>query len=296
MSFLNVDSCTDNCACLHLSDFRISYSQTASTMTHHRVELMQRIDDSFDLLNSFTLSISQFLDIFFFSRNELMKRRIQETDSNRVTFQSFIQFFEVSLLFRKNLSQSCFSFFYCFSTDHFTECIDSVTFKEHMLCTAKTNTFCTQLTSFFSICRSICVCTNFHSSVFVSPSHDSSEFTCDCSVYSRDDTVIDITCGTIQRNCISFMVFFSSQCKSLVFFVHCDISTTGYTTGSHTTGNYCCMRCHTTTNCQDTLCRFHTGDIFRRCLQTYQNNFFSSCSPFYSVISCEYDFTTSSSR
>ena len=165
-----------------------------------------------------------------------------------------------------------------------------------MLCTAKSDTFSTKFAGFLSISWCISICTNFHSSVLVSPSHDSSEFTCDCSVYSRDDTVIDVTCRTIQRDCISFMVFFSSQCKSLVFFVHCDIATTGYTASSHTTGNYCCMGCHTTTNCQDTLSRCHTGDIFRRCLQTNQNYFFSSCSPFYSVISCEYDFTASSSR
>ena len=44
MSFLNFDCCADNCCCLHLSDFRISNSKTASTMSHHRVELMKRSD------------------------------------------------------------------------------------------------------------------------------------------------------------------------------------------------------------------------------------------------------------
>ena len=99
--------------CLHLSDFRISYSKTASTMTHHRVELVQTSDDCFNLLNSFALSVSQFLDVLFLSRNELMKRRIQETDGNRVAFQSFIQLLEVSLLLRKDLSKCCFSLLYC---------------------------------------------------------------------------------------------------------------------------------------------------------------------------------------
>ena len=192
-----------------------------------------------------------------------MQRRIQETDGNWVTFQCFIQFFEVALLFRKDLSQCSFSFFYSFRADHFTECINSVAFEEHMLCTAKTDTFCTQLTCFFSICRCVCVCTNFHSSEFISPSHDSSEFASDCCRYGRDDAVIDITCGTIQGNAITFVIFFSCQCKFLVCFVHSDVAASGYTACTHTTSYYSSMRCHTTTNCQDTLCRFHTCDVFR---------------------------------
>ena len=75
---------------------------------------------------------------------------------------------------------------YCLRADHLTECINSVALKEHMLCTAKTNSLCTKLTSFLSISRSISVCTNFHCSVLVSPSHDTSELTSDLSIYSRE--------------------------------------------------------------------------------------------------------------
>ena len=224
-----------------------------------------------------------------------MKRRIQETDSNRVAFQCFEQSFEVFLLIWKNFCKSSFSFFCCCGADHFTECINTSLTEEHMLCTAKTNTFCTKLNSFLSISRCICIGTNFHSSVFVSPSHDTSEFTSDCSVYSRDDSVVDVTCCTIDGDEVSFVEFFTSQCKFLVFFIHSDITASGYTALTHTTSNYCSVRSHTTTNCQDTLSRFHTSDIFWRCLKTNQNNFFSSFSPFNSVISCEYDLTASSS-
>ena len=209
MRFLYIDSCTDYSFCLHLSNLRICNCQTASTVSHHWVELMKSIDDCFDLLNSFALSVSQFLDILFLCRNELMKRWIKETDSNRISFQCLIQCFEVSLLFRKDLLKCCFSFFYSLRTDHLTECINSVSFEEHMLCTAKSDTFCSQFASFLSICRCICICTNFHCSVFVSPSHDSSEFSSDCSINCRDDSVIDISCRSVQRNCISFVVFFS---------------------------------------------------------------------------------------
>ena len=92
------------------------------------------------------------------------------------------------------------------------------------------------------------------------------------------------------------MELFASKCKFLISFVHSDITASGYTALTHTTGNNCCVRCHTTTNCQDTLSRFHTCDVFWRCLKTYKYDFLSSFSPFNSVISCEYDLTASSSR
>ena len=87
-SFLYVDSCTDNCLGLHHSDLRIGNSQTAATVTHHRVELMQGSDDCLDLCNGLALCVSQLLDVLFLGRNELMQRRIQETDGYRVALQS----------------------------------------------------------------------------------------------------------------------------------------------------------------------------------------------------------------
>ena len=127
-----------------------------------------------------------------------MQRRIQETDCYRVAFQSFIQLLEVSLLLRKNLLQSCLSLLCCLCTDHLAERIDSVALEEHMLCTAKTDTLSAQLTSFDSVSRCISICTNFHGSVLVSPAHDTSELSGDCSVYSRDNAVVDCACGTVK--------------------------------------------------------------------------------------------------
>ena len=165
-----------------------------------------------------------------------------------------------------------------------------------MLGTAKTDTFCSQLNSLLSVRRCVCISTYFQSSVLVCPCHDTSELTSDGSVYCRDDAVIDVSCGSIQRKCISFVEFFSTQCKFLICFVHYDVAASRYTAGTHSTCNNGSVRSHTATNCQDTLCRFHTGDIFRRGLQTNQDNFLSSFCPLYSVICCKYDLTACSSR
>src|SRR5699024_2063202 len=131
MSFLYVDSRADNSLCLHLCDLRICYSQTASTVTHHRVELMEAVDDLFDPLNGFALSLCQLLDVLFLCRNELMERRVKETDRYRVAFQSLVQLLEVALLIRKDLLKSFLSLFLCLSTDHLTECVNSSLAEEH---------------------------------------------------------------------------------------------------------------------------------------------------------------------
>src|SRR5699024_10759633 len=169
MSILHIDSRTDNSLCLHLSDLRICDCQTASTVTHHRVELMQAVDERFDLLNCLALSVRQFLHVLFLCRNELVKRRIKETDRYRVALESLIQSLEVSLLIRKDFLKSCLSLFLCLSTDHLTESVDSSLAEEHMLCTAETDTLSAKLNSFLSIFRCISVCADFHCSVLVSP-------------------------------------------------------------------------------------------------------------------------------
>ena len=62
---------------------------------------MKGSDDCLDLLYSLALSVSQFLDVLFLCRNELMKWRIKETNCYRISFKCLIEFLEVSLLLRQ---------------------------------------------------------------------------------------------------------------------------------------------------------------------------------------------------
>ena len=79
----------------------------------------------------------------------------------------------------------------------------------------KGDTLCAKLYCLLSVCRCICISADFQSSVLVSPSHDTSELACDCSVYGRDDSIVNASCGSIQGDRISFVEFFSAQCKFL---------------------------------------------------------------------------------
>ena len=127
-----------------------------------------------------------------------MKWWIKESDSNWVTLKCLIKSLEISLLIWKNLIKSCFSFFYCICTNHLTECCNSVFLEEHMLCTAKTDTLSTKLSSLLSICRSICISSNLKLSILVSPSHNLTELTSDLCILSWDETSVNVTSRTID--------------------------------------------------------------------------------------------------
>ena len=116
---------------------------------------MQAGDDGFDLLNTLALRVSQFLNVLFLRGNELMQRRIQETDGNRIALQSLIQLLEVALLLGKNLIKSSLSLLLGLGADHLAECVDTIALKEHMLGTAKADSLCAKLTRLLCICRRV---------------------------------------------------------------------------------------------------------------------------------------------
>ena len=62
--------------CLHLCKLRIGNCKTASTMTHHRVELMKLIAFLLDLVNSLAHIFCKLCHLFLCLRSELMQRRI----------------------------------------------------------------------------------------------------------------------------------------------------------------------------------------------------------------------------
>ena len=92
------------------------------------------------------------------------------------------------------------------------------------------------------------------------------------------------------------MELLAAKSKFLICLIHSDVAASGYTAGSHATGNNGCVGGHTTADGQDTLSNLHTGNILGRGLQTNQNNLLASCSPLLCVLSREYNLTAGSAR
>ena len=109
MTLLNVDSGFDNRLCLHNCDFRIGNRKTATAMSHHRVELVETVAKQFDFFNGLALCLGKLLDVLSLGRHKLVKRRVQETDSNRHTLECFHKTFKVLLLHRLDSVECLFT-------------------------------------------------------------------------------------------------------------------------------------------------------------------------------------------
>ena len=153
-----------------------------------------------------------------------MQRRIQKPDGNGISFKSLIKLLKIALLVRKYLIKRRFPLFCRIGTDHFPYSSDPVFFKEHMLRTAETYTLCTKLPGLLCIPGSICICPYLHPPEFVSPLHYALKFTCNGSIYSRNDTFIDLTRSTVYRDLCSFGKGLSGYSKFLILFIHIDIA------------------------------------------------------------------------
>ena len=157
-----------------------------------------------------------------------------------MSLESLIESFEVGLLHREDNLECSLTLLNCVGADHLTECFDSAFTEEHVLCTAETDTFSTELTSLLSIVRCISVCTYFESLELVSPLHDAAEVTVvRISVDLSDSAVIDLTCRTVEGDDVAFLECLASECELLVSFVHSDLAAAGYAALTHTTCNYC---------------------------------------------------------
>ena len=296
MCLLYLDGCTDNRLGLHNCDLRIGYGQTASSVTHHRVELVETGNDGLDLLNGLAHLLCKRLDLRLRGRNELMKRRIQETDGNRVAFHRLEELSEVILLIRLDLLECLLTLFNCIGADHLTECFDSLRIEEHVLCTTETDTLCTKLTCLCSIVRCIRVSSYAELSILVRPAHDTTEVAGNLSIYCSDLTLVDVTGSTIDGDEITLLDGLSAECELLVLLIHHDITAAGYAALTHTTGNNGCMAGHTATNGQDTLGRLHTCDILWGSLETNKDDLLATCVPRLCILCSEDNLTTCSSR
>ena len=141
-------------------------------MTQHRVELVEFLR----LLSQFFIRYAdlfgQCLDFFICMRKEFVERWIQQTNGYRSVSHCLVDSLEVALLIRQQEFQSFSSFFFAVSQDHSSYSRDSFFFEEHVLSSAKSDTFCAEFYSLLSISRVVSICSDLQCSDFISPGHD----------------------------------------------------------------------------------------------------------------------------
>ncbi len=297
MTSLNVDSSLDNRFGLHNRDFGISNRKTASSVTHHRVELVQAVAENLDFGHGFAFCFCKCFDVFFFRRNEFVKRRVQETNGNRHTLESFHKSFEVCLLHRLDCVESFYAFFNGFGANHLAEFVDSARSEEHMFGTDETDTLCAEFCRSLCVGRRICVCANAERFIFVCEFHNSSEVTAvGVCRNGLDDCIVDVARRTVEGETVAFAENLACEFEVFLVLVHLDVAATGNAAGSHSASNNRRVRGLTAANGKDALCVFHTFDVLGRSLESYENDFLA-CFAFFNCVLCgKYDCTCGSAR
>ena len=126
-------------------------------------------------------------------RNELVQRRVEQTDVHRQAVHSVQDTFEVGFLVRQQLSQRFLATLAVLGENHLTHRKNLLVVEEHVLGTGQTDTLSAELTSYASVVRSVGVGTNLEMRIFVAEVHECLEVTAELSSLGRDLTCIDLS-------------------------------------------------------------------------------------------------------
>ena len=144
------------------------------------------------------LGFCKLINVVLISRKELVKRRVKEADGHRAAFHGFIYALKVRLLHGQNLCKGGFALFKSVGANHFTECGYAVRFKEHVLGAAKADAFCAKLFCLAGVAGSICVGTNAEAAIFVSPAHNTAEFSGYNRICGGNDAVVNLAGRAVE--------------------------------------------------------------------------------------------------
>ena len=253
--FIKLCCCACNSFYLCFVDFWISDCKTTSAVSEHRVVFVKSSNFLCKNVSFHTEFFSKcFQSLGIFCLNELIERRVKKTDCYRASFHSLDDFIEVFLLKRKDSLKVFLACFCCFRNDHLLECSKFWFIKEHVFCTAKTDTHCTKAECVFSVLWCITVSKNVESlngfarsscayrcsTNFISPTKELFKVARNSSWFYSYLTFVYFTSCTVDCKESTLLVRFSvyNDCVGILEF---NISTTTNTWSTHTASYYGCV-------------------------------------------------------
>ena len=290
-----VDGGADHSLGLHRGDLRIGDGQAAAAVAHHRVELVQALDDGLDLADGLLLGLGQLLDLVLRGGHELVERRIQEADANRHALKRLVELLEVALLIGQDLVQRDLALGGGVGADHLAERGDAVGLKEHVLGAAQADALGAQLAGLLRVGGGVGVGADLQGAELVGPAHDGAEVAGDLRVHGLDQAVVDVAGGAVDGDAVALVVGLARQGELLVLLVHGDVAAAGDAALAHAAGNDGRVAGHAAAHGQDALSGLHAGDVLGRGLQANQNDLLAVGVPALGVLSGEHDLAAGSS-
>ena len=235
---------------------------------------MQFVNLGDNLVGSGAQLLSQRLDFLghILGREELMQRRIEVTDGHRTAFQRLVHALEVRLLIRQQLGKSLAALLFGLREDHLAHVGDTGRLEEHVLGAAQADAFRAVLHSHSRVVRVIRVGADAQLAGRVSPAHQGREIAGDGSVNRRDRLGVHLAGGAVDAHPVTLVEHNVADGRGLGFLVNAQRATAGDAAGAHAAGNDGRVRGHAAAGGQDALRMRHAFDIFRRGLQTNQND------------------------
>ena len=139
-----------------------------------------------------------------------------------------------------------------------------------MLCSAQTDTFCTEFQSLLRISRIIRIGSYLQFTDFVSPCHDGAEISGKFRNNRLDLTFINLTVAAVDGDEVSFGIYLSAYGHGLGSFIYQNGGAACHTALAHTSGNNSRMGSHAAACSQNTVSSNHTCQILRRGFFTNQ--------------------------
>ena len=288
--FQNRHRCLENRPSLHLGDLGTNDTQSTSPETEHGVELMQFIDH----LGHFCNGRSKLLGNLFLPLlvvrlgQELVQRRIEQTDASRQTIEGSENPLEILLLVRQQLGQSRFASILRLGQDHLPHGDDAIPFKEHMLGTAQTDPFGPKRHSVENLIGLVGVGAKPQRSILIGQLHDevvvlkhlrilrlkrlAYQDLLKLTVGGVDLTVEDLSRRAVDADRVAFLERDPFALKHAFVVIDLDIARTCDADLTHLTGNQCRVARYTTACRQNPVGGDHPSKIFRTGLNPCQYN------------------------
>src|SRR4030042_2462351 len=132
-----------------------------------------------------------------------MQWRIKESDCNWQTSHFFKDSVEIVFLVRQKFFKGNAAIFFCFRKNHLSYDRQSFFSEKHMFGSAKSYSLCAKFSCFYSILRSISICSDFQFSELIRPFHQFIKFLGKFRFDSRYLSFIDSTSRAIKRKKIT---------------------------------------------------------------------------------------------
>ena len=204
---------------LHLDDAGEHDREANAAEAEHRVDLVHRFDGDEEGFLGVELVEVLFLTELDLGtqdgdfvcqlgerRQELVERRVDESDGARATFEGFEDLLEVLALEGKQFVESGVLCGLVFAgEDHALNDRSSVVAEEHVLGSAEADAFGTEFDGLEGVFGRVRVGADFELAEFVGPAHEGAEVAGHFGVFDRDLTVDDFTGGAVERDVVAFV-------------------------------------------------------------------------------------------